>query len=61
LGEDPLHDTFQEFDQDSTSNSRTQIKKPMGNPFQEHKSRNPWETHFKNMNQIEHQQVILTD
>jgi len=29
--------------------------------IKEHKSRNPWETHFKNMNQIEHQQVIPTD
>jgi len=45
LGEDLLYDTFMNWDQDSTSNlrtqikkpiSRTQIKKPMGNPFQEH-------------------------
>ena len=52
---------FQELDQDSTNNSRTQIKKPIRNPFQEHKLGNPWETHFKNMNRIERQQVIPTD
>jgi len=38
----------------------TRTREPNGNPFQEHKI-NPWETHFKNMNQIEHQQVIPTD
>jgi len=54
LGDESLYDTFKNLDQDSTSNSRTPIKKPMGNPFQEHE---PIDTSTSNSNRLKQESI----